>query len=225
MGIGLLNVVSRGEQDCYLTGNPQITFFKKVFKRHTNFSIENIRLFSNGTCGVGNTLSFKIDKNADLIGKIYLKFYIRLYDKNNTSILFENINKYSNISKSFGYSLIETIEFLVGGSSIDKHTGEWLAIQSEINDSFNQRINNLQMNQLFEKVDSDIFCIHIPLQFFFNKHPGNFLPILSLKYHDLFIQLKLSPLNKLITNNINNTNFEVSKVEIVETNYFVIIFI
>ena len=73
MGGGLLQLVAYGAQDVYLTGNPQITFFKVVYRRHTNFSIESIKQTFNGTADFGNEVSTTIQRNADLIHKIYLQ--------------------------------------------------------------------------------------------------------------------------------------------------------
>jgi hypothetical protein len=73
MGGGLLQLVAYGAQDVYLTGNPQITFFKVVYRRHTNFAIEAIQQTFNGTVGYGQTVNCQISRNGDLINRVYLQ--------------------------------------------------------------------------------------------------------------------------------------------------------
>jgi hypothetical protein len=70
---GLIQIVAYGSADIYLTGMPQITFFKLVYRRHTHFAIENIEQSFSGVKNFGNTLSCTIDKIGDLINKMYLK--------------------------------------------------------------------------------------------------------------------------------------------------------
>jgi len=72
MGGGLLQLVAYGAQDVYLTGNPQITFFKVVYRRHTNFAIEAIQQTFNGNPGYGNRVTCQISRNGDLIHRMYL---------------------------------------------------------------------------------------------------------------------------------------------------------
>ena len=73
MGGGLIQLVAYGAQDQYLTGNPQITFFKSVYRRHTNFSIESIKQTLNGTSDFSEEVEATISRNGDLIHKIYLE--------------------------------------------------------------------------------------------------------------------------------------------------------
>ena len=72
MGGGLMQLVVKGQQDTFLIGNPQITFFKMVHKQHTNFSMESIEQHFNGTVDFGRKLNCIISKNGDLIHKMYL---------------------------------------------------------------------------------------------------------------------------------------------------------
>ena len=69
-----MQLVAYGAQDIYLTGNPQITFFKVVYRRHTNFSMEAIEQTFNGTVGLGNSVTSTISRNGDLVHKMYVEF-------------------------------------------------------------------------------------------------------------------------------------------------------
>ena len=73
MGGGLMQLVAYGAQDIYLTGNPQITFFKVVYRRHTNFSVECIQQTFNGTVGLGKTVTCTISRNGDLVSNMHLQ--------------------------------------------------------------------------------------------------------------------------------------------------------
>ena len=73
MSGGLMQLVAYGSQDIYLTGNPQITFFKVVYRRHTNFSIESVQQQFNQTTDFGNNVSTTIARNGDLIYKMYIQ--------------------------------------------------------------------------------------------------------------------------------------------------------
>ena len=74
MGGGLMQLVAYGAQDIYLTGNPQITFFKVVYRRHTNFSMEAIEQTLNGSAGYGNKVSSTVSRNGDLVGRMYVEY-------------------------------------------------------------------------------------------------------------------------------------------------------
>ena len=114
MGGGLMQLVAYGAQDVYLTGNPQITFFKIVYKRHTNFAIEAIEQTVSGNELFGSKLSSTIARNGDLITKMYLKCNVTL---SGTDGNFAWVNK-------LGHSMLENIEILIGGSRIDKQYNE-----------------------------------------------------------------------------------------------------
>ena len=73
MGGGLMQLVAYGAQDIYLTGNPQITFFKVVYRRHTNFSMEAIEQTLNGSVAAGSRVSSTVSRNGDLVGRMYLQ--------------------------------------------------------------------------------------------------------------------------------------------------------
>ena len=73
MGGGLMQLVAYGAQDIYLTGNPQITFFKVVYRRHTNFSMEAIEQTFNGQADFGRKVTCTISRNGDLIHRVYLQ--------------------------------------------------------------------------------------------------------------------------------------------------------
>jgi len=116
MGGGLLQLVAYGAQDVYLTGNPQITFFKVVYRRHTNFALESIQQTFNGSVGYGQRVTATISRNGDLISRAYLEL-----ESNDT-----------NLVPYFGLRVLKEAEVEIGGQRIDKHYSEWLYIWNEL---------------------------------------------------------------------------------------------
>jgi len=123
MGGGLMQLVAYGAQDIYLTGNPQITFFKVVYRRHTNFSMESIQQTLNGTAGFGNNVTATISRNGDLVGKMYLE-HDASFDSKNT--------EQTGLCEHYGHSLIKECEIEIGGQKIDKHTSMWNRVYSDL---------------------------------------------------------------------------------------------
>ena len=108
MGGGLMQLVAYGAQDVYLTGNPQITFFKVVYRRHTNFACEAIEQTFNGTPAFGGKATVPITRNGDLVTKMWLHTTIK------------NTGAQADLLNEPGYSLINSVELQIGGTKIDK---------------------------------------------------------------------------------------------------------
>lgn len=133
MGGGIIQLAAYGAQDLYLTGNPQITFFKVLYKRHTNFAIESIQQAFNGEAQPGSKLTATISRNGDLISKMWLRAVIP-----DISITFNNIAGVTSttatlhLARKFGYVLLKNCELMIGGQQIDKHYGDWMNIWNEL---------------------------------------------------------------------------------------------
>ena len=117
MGGGLMQLVAYGAQDVYLTGNPQITFFKVVYRRHTNFSMESIEQTFNGTAGFGRKVTCTVSRNGDLIHRVYLQVTTPAVTASTSSFRWLNW---------LGHVLVKNVEVEIGGQRIDKHYGDWL---------------------------------------------------------------------------------------------------
>jgi len=126
MGGGLMQLVAYGAQDIYLTGNPQITFFKVVYRRHTNFSMEAIQQVFDGTTDFGNTVSATISRNGDLIHRMYLE-HDALFTHGTS-----DANNNLGTCEHYGHSLIKECEIEIGGQRIDKHYSMWNRVWSDL---------------------------------------------------------------------------------------------
>ena len=120
MGGGLMQLVAYGAQDIYLTGNPQITFFKVVYRRHTNFAMESIQQTFAGSVGFGNRVSCTVSRNGDLVHKVYLEVDVK---KVSLPVLPE---------AHLGHALVKEVEVEIGGQKIDKHYSSWLQVWNEL---------------------------------------------------------------------------------------------
>ena len=194
MGGGLMQLVAYGAQDIYLTGNPQITFFKVVYRRHTNFSMECIRQTINGTSvisGTDNTnANVTLTRNGDLLSQIYVTC-----DQDSTYGI-------------CGDHLVEDVEIEIGGQRIDKHYREWNQIWNELTipeskaKGFKYMTGSFS-NTLITTPSTSQQRIMYPLQFWFCRNIGLSLPIIALQYHD--IKLKFTWGSGLSTSGISRS--------------------
>jgi len=197
-GGGLLQLVATGKQDLFLTGNPQISFFKMVYRRHTNFATESQPMYFDGTPNFGQRITCLIPRRGDLLGRVYLD--ITLPQIRDTS---GNVLSYTN---SIGHALIQEITFEVGEQEIDRQTGEWMEIWTQLTTPAGQRA---ALNEMIGRIEpynvvdispgssSDGLRLLIPLQFYFCNNPGLYLPLLALQYSPIRINITLRPLQQL----------------------------
>lgn len=205
MGCGtILQLVAYGAQDIYLTGNPQISFFKTVFKRHTNFTIESIKqTFTNvvkfpkatplTTKPPSCVYSCIIERKGDLIKDMHLEIDIiepTIIDEKTGNII------PAPLVKRPGHALIEWIELQIGGITIDRQPGEWIDIWSQISLSKNKylKLENMINGSINANASTDtcrVMKIYIPINFWFCKNAGTALPIIGLKYHEIKFNIKI----------------------------------
>jgi Major capsid protein N-terminus/Large eukaryotic DNA virus major capsid protein len=197
-GGGLLQLVATGKQDLFLTGNPQISFFKMVYRRHTNFATESQPMYFDGTPNFGQRITCLIPRRGDLLGRVYLD--VTLPQIKDTS---GNVLSYTN---SIGHALIQEITFEVGEQEIDRQTGEWMEIWTQLTtpasqrDALNEMIGRIEPYyppNLVPGSQSAGLRLLIPLQFYFCNNPGLYLPLLALQYHPVRINITLRPLQQL----------------------------
>jgi hypothetical protein len=182
MAGALLQLVAYGAQDLYITGQPQITFFKVVYRRYTNFAMESIEQTFNGSVGVGRRVTVTVSRSGDLLGQILLEM---------------NITVPANLPATtrIGFELIDNIELEIGGQVIDRHYGEWMAIWTSLTLPRDkaQMLDALLARQGHFAATGQV--VYVPLQFWFCNNPGLALPLIALQYHEvkLNITFKASP--------------------------------
>ena len=127
-----MQLVAYGAQDVYLTANPQVTFFKQLYRRHSNFAMESIEQTFNGVASFGKKVTATIARNGDLITKTYLQATLPQVDRTDVGVdVSDNAYIFSWIPY-VGQYLIKSVELEIGGQQIDKHYGDWLHIWNEL---------------------------------------------------------------------------------------------
>ena len=203
MGGGLMQLVAYGAQDIYLTGNPQITFFKVVYRRHTNFSMEAIEQTFNGQVDFGRKVTCTISRNGDLIHRVYLQVTLPSVTCGGTASNKEGVyTTKTSCSYCFrwtnyvGHVLIRSVEVEIGGQRIDKHYGDWLNIWNELTQEpgkqagYDNMVGNTVHLTGTGHNSTETTTLYVPLQFWFCRNPGLALPLIALQYHEVKINLE-----------------------------------
>ena len=199
MGGGLMQLVAYGAQDIYLTGNPQITFFKVVYRRHTNFSMEAIEQTMNGSAEAGgSSLECTISRNGDLVTRLWVDIAMPAASFTTRT----DVSSYTNWTNNTGHALIKSCELEIGGQLIDRHYSQWLDVWNELSDHDEAEWSGLNKHaaklSYFREAGKglgggttvlDPTQLYIPLQFWFCKNPGLALPLIALQYHEVKVKI------------------------------------
>jgi hypothetical protein len=202
MGGGLMQLVAYGAQDIYLTGNPQITFFKVVYRRHTNFSMEAIeQTWSGGANSEEGRCQTTISRNGDLIHKMYIQVDMDTTQTPMVKLDLDNPGAY----------FIKNVEIEIGGQSIDKHTGLWMELWAELTEpntscmvgkthtadtgsgtsfQFMTMSGGVSGQSVNNSANIAPGPLLIPLRFWFCRNPGLALPLIALQYHEVKVTLE-----------------------------------
>ena len=208
MGGGLMQLVAYGAQDIYLTGNPQITFFKVVYRRHTNFSMEAIQQTLNGAvAAAGSTVTATISRNGDLVSNLWLDVVLPASGAAPTD------GNYINWTNNTGHALLKECEVEIGGQRIDRHYSEWLDVWNELTDHDESEwagLNKHGAKNAYLKSNGGAVTptntqFYVPLQFWFCRNPGLALPLIALQYHEVKVKLTTRNLLSLINTNHGTT--------------------
>ena len=220
MGGGLMQLVAYGAQDVYLTGNPQITFWKVTYRRHTNFAMESIEQTFNGQADFGRRVTCTISRNGDLAYRTYLQVTLPQIDSKAG-----DINPEMRWLDFPGEQLISQVEVEIGGQRIDRQYGDWMHIWNQLTLSKEQERGYYKMvgqttqltyltNEAYADVGtacdavSNQVChprkslpettLYVPLQFWYCRNPGLALPLIALQYHEVKINLDLRPIDECL---------------------------
>ena len=222
MGGGLMQLVAYGAQDVYLTGNPQITFWKVTYRRHTNFAMESIEQTFNGQADFGRRVQCTISRNGDLAYRTYLQVTLPEIGQDSCCNPKECDQVFARWLDYPGEQLISMVEVEIGGQRIDRQYGDWmhiwnqLTLTAEQERGYNKMVGQTtQLTYLVDPsfADVDSACankqvpaavcaprnalpettLYVPLQFWFCRNPGLALPLIALQYHEVRINLELRP--------------------------------
>ena len=220
MSGGLMQLVAVGAQDIYLTGAPQITFFKVVYRRHTNFAMESIVQTFNGVATFGQRSTVIVSRNGDLIHSAYL--YAVLPSLSMDMVRVDSVIPSPGPSPSpgpgpvptglqlcwcnfIGLALIEQVAIEIGGQEIDRHYNTYMYVWKELTMSSEKAEGYSRMvggnpNTGFLIRDNALAPqeLHVPLDFWFNINPGLALPLIALQYHEVRFVFNFTNVSKLL---------------------------
>jgi hypothetical protein len=224
---GTLNLASnQGTGDDILSINPQITFFKKVYKRHTNFGLET-RQSSNSTnssVNFGESVIYTIEKIGSLINNMYIEFtlpptvktdgkvkdkFISGEDTRNDTYdaggFVTNWNSYCYYVNAVGYAILNEVKLDIDGNTIDKHSGVWYDIWNELTDPMRKewslvgKRDDTEPGNFAQTLKSRYY---VPLKFYFNRNPGLSFPIFLLDDNKVKVSLTLNDMKHLVTSDV-----------------------
>jgi hypothetical protein len=217
MSGGLMQLVAYGAQDVYLTGNPQITFFKVVYRRYTNFAIETIQLNMNGSADFGKRVTCPITRNGDLVTRMYLRTVLEGITMNNVPTDELERNKFLFAwTREMGNFIIDYIQFDIGSTQIDKHYGHWLSTWHDLTKDINtepayramvgdvEELTALRAPDAQGNFTKD-YIIYTPFIFWCNTNSGLALPLIALQYHEVKLWIQFNVFADLVvfSNNLN----------------------
>ena len=225
MGGGLMQLVAYGAQDVYLTGNPQITFWKVTYRRHTNFAMESIEQTFNGQADFGRRVTCTMARNGDLAYRTYLQVTLPEINQNmNQSGVGEGV--YARWLDFPGEQMIAQVEVEIGGQRIDRQYGDWMHIWNQLTLSKEQERgyfkmvgNTTHLTYICDPSWADVdgpcessgptqVCaprnalpettLYVPFQFWYCRNPGLALPLIALQYHEVRINLDIRPIDECL---------------------------
>ena len=224
MAGGLMQLVAYGAQDVYLTGNPQITFWKVSYKRHTNFAMESIEQTFNGQADFGRRVTCTISRNGDLAYRTYLQ--VTLPEVNQSMKGTTQDGVYARWLDFPGEQLISQVEVEIGGQRIDRQYGDWMHIWNNLTLPVDQKKGYYAMvgntteltfitDPSFNPIDGPCqanaprqVCaprnalpettLYVPFQFWYCRNPGLALPLIALQYHEVKINLDIRPIDECL---------------------------
>jgi len=213
-----MQLVAYGAQDVYLTGNPQITFWKVTYRRHTNFAMESIEQTFNGQADFGRRVTCTLARNGDLAYRTYLQ--VTLPEINQT------LAKFARWLDFPGEQMIAQVEVEIGGQRIDRQYGDWMHIWNQLTLSceqergYNKMVGNTtQLTYVTDPTFADVdgpcesnaprqVCaprnalpettLYVPFQFWYCRNPGLALPLIALQYHEVRVNLDIRPIDECL---------------------------
>ena len=192
---GILQMLAVGQQDIYLTTNPQISFFRTVYRRHSPFALESLSQTLNGTCDFGRKVTSTMSRNGDLLASGYVNVQLpALTAATGTTIAW---------TRHLGEALIKEMNVTIGGATIDTWISHMVHVWAELTIPEDKRAGYRRLIGDIEELTDQNTAIpaaelNIPLPFFFTQSWGQALPIVSLMFHEVIITLQFATFNELV---------------------------
>ncbi len=195
MAGGILQLTYVGEQNIYLTCNPEITFFRTIYKRHTNFSLETCIEAFDSMANFGKKARCIVPKKGDMLKNLTLNVRLPSLNNNGSQFLYGWAN-------TIGHVIVEYTELYIGGVLIDKQYGEWLEIWVELTQpaekrsGYNEMVGKKEPHYFAVSSFSGAMELYIPMNFYFCRNVGLAIPIISLQYCQIEFHVKFRDLDQ-----------------------------
>ena len=225
MAGGLMQLVAYGAQDVFLTGTPEITFWKVSYRRHTNFAMESIEQTFSGQADFGRRVTCTISRNGDLAYRTYLQVTLPEINQDMKPTGADGV--YARWLDYVGEQLIAQVEVEIGGQRIDRQYGDWMHIWNQLTMSSEQLKgyhkmvgHTTQLTYITDPTFANVsgpcaasggpaqVCaprnalpettLYIPLLFWFCRNPGLALPLIALQYHEVKINIDFRPIGECL---------------------------
>ena len=226
MAGGLMQLVAYGQQDTYLTGRPQISFWKVTYRRYTNFAVESIEQTFNGQADFGRRVTCVVARNGDLAYRTYLQVTLPEINQDMANTTGEGV--YARWLDYIGEHMVSQVEVEVGGQRIDRQYGDWMHIWNQLTGTSEHYErgyasmvgNTTQLTYVVEPIFEDVdgpcnsdnvptqVCaprnalpettLYVPLTFWYCRNPGLALPLIALQYHEVRINVDLRPIDECL---------------------------
>ena len=227
MGGALMQLVAYGAQDVFLTGTPEITYWKVSYRRYTNFAIESIEQTFNGQADFGRRVTCTISRNGDLVYKTYLQLTLPEINQSMKNSSGATDGVYARWLDFVGEQILAQVEIEIGGQRIDRQYGDWLHIWNQLTQTSEQLKgywkligNTTALTYITDPTFANItgpcastggpqqVCaprnalpettLYIPLLFWFSRNPGLALPLIALQYHEVKINIDFRPIGEVL---------------------------
>jgi hypothetical protein len=171
MSGGIVQLVATGAQDTWLTGKPEISFFRSNYKRYTHYALSSERQIIQGNPSAGSISTIRFEKKGDLLSYVYF------IGKDTTGALIPGVD-WSKV--------VDKIELLIGGQVVDTQDITWMTQVEPVTgaQNYSQRYLNNDLTGLTNVING-----FLPLKFFFCKDWSVALPLVALQYHDVELRI------------------------------------
>jgi len=198
----IIQLACKGIQDRYLTEKPQVTCFRAVYKRHTQFAIQTIKNTFTTVPNFGSKYSCKVARCGDLLSKMYIIIVLpKLTVPKRSKYELAWVNK-------IAFKLVKSVELEINSILVEKHYGEWFNIWYSLTVPDNEKYDHLiglskTLNTPSKYIPETELAI--PLSFWFNKSMSLALPLVSLPDQEIKINVELSDATSCIR--VTPTNY------------------
>src|SRR5210317_803891 len=179
MSAALIDLVSVGAQDVYITGNPEVSFFRQNYKRHTNFAIKPERMDYIGTFESGNEVSIPIKSKGDLLSYVWIE-NVNINSNNSDASIFKSL--VGNETSPTEFSL------WIGGQEVTKL--DTLFINTVHNTLYNESQAKATCAMTTKDGGDNVSTGSYIIPFFFSEDWTKSLPLVGLQYHEVEIRIK-----------------------------------